>query len=109
MSSDNARALPSRRGGPRIVKSETAVPVQCRCGTRIANGGAVYEVASLPASLEGVFGGVVFCSTKCVRAFCLESLELLDALDTEDARETVTDLHELNMEVAMTLVAIQGE
>ncbi len=109
MSSDSIRALPSRSGGPRISNSETAASVQCRCGTRVPPGGQVFEVTALPASLEGMFRGTIFCSRKCVRTFCLESLELLDSLDTEDAKATVTDLHELNMEVAMTLVAVLGE
>jgi hypothetical protein len=92
-----------------MSKSETTVSVQCRCGARIASGGTVFEVTTLPASLEGVFRGTIFCSPRCLRAFCLESLELLDLLDTEEAKVTVTDLHELNMEVAMTLVAVLGE
>ena len=109
MSSDSTRALPSRRRGPRIFKSETAIPVTCSCGTRVPGGGKVFGLTALPASLESMFSGAIFCSPKCVRAFCLESLELLDSLDTEDAKATVTDLHELNMEVAMMLVAVLGE
>jgi len=68
----------------------------------------VVEITALPESLEGVLGGVIFCSPKCVRAFCLESLEVLDALDSPEAGAIVRDLHELTMEVAMTLVSILG-
>jgi hypothetical protein len=56
-----------------------------------------------------MFRDAVFCSPKCIRAFCLESLEMLDSLDTPDAKATVTDLHELTVEVATTLVSILGE
>ncbi|HKN06852.1 MAG TPA: hypothetical protein VJ021_04510 [Thermoplasmata archaeon] len=52
---------------------------------------------------------MIFCSPTCARAFCLESLETLDSLDNVDARATVSDLHDLAMEVATTLVAILGK
>lgn len=108
MSSVFNESLAAPIEAPELLRSETPIPVRCRCGTRVPSGGEVVEIAALPESLEGVFGGVVFCSAKCLRAFCLESLETLDALDTPDARETVSDLHELTMEVAMTLVSILG-
>lgn len=71
-------------------------------------GGTVFTLIDLPPTLEGLFAGAKFCSPKCVRAFCLESLETLDALDTAEAKELVTDIHELNMDVAITLVAVLG-
>jgi len=82
--------------------------MRCRCGTHVPAGGEVIEITGLPKSLEDVFGDIAFCSPKCVRAFCLESLETLDSIDTPHARGIVSDLHELTMEVATTLVSILG-
>lgn len=63
-------------------------------------------MTALPNPVESIFRGVLFCSPKCLRAFCLESLETLDAMDTPKSEEMVTDLHELTLEVAQTLVAV---
>lgn len=109
MSSLPHQSLPPPDGRARLISSETAVPVRCRCGTRVESGGTVLSITGLTRSLEGLFHDVIFCSPTCARAFCLESLETLDSLDNVDARATVSDLHDLAMEVATTLVAILGK
>jgi hypothetical protein len=83
--------------------------VKCRCGTRVAPGGTVFEITGVPPSLENLVRGTTFCSARCVRAFCLESLEMLDSLDSPDAKAAASDLHELALEVATDLVSILGE
>lgn len=103
------RSTGPSRDRPQLFSVETDVPVKCRCGTRIESGGTVLSVTGLPMSLEDLFREVIFCSPKCARTFCLESLETLDALDTSDARAMVSDLHELAMEVATTLISILGD
>jgi len=92
-----------------LFKSDTPISVQCRCGARVPRGGEVVGITRVPASLQRVFGGAIFCSPKCVQAFCLESLEILDSLDTPVAKAMVTDLHELYLGIARTLVLILSE
>jgi ribosomal protein L24E len=83
--------------------------VKCRfCGTPIPTGGAVYTVTTVPPSLEYVFRGGIFCSEKCIRAFCLESLEILDTLDALSPKTMVTDLHEPRVGATKTLVSVLG-
>ncbi len=43
---------------------------------------------------------------RCLRAFSLESLETLDGLDTPEARDVVSDLHELYQAMAQTFAQI---
>jgi hypothetical protein len=108
VSSPSGSTGPSRNR-PQLVSVDVVVPLKCRCGTRIESGGTAFSVTGLPVSLEDLFREVIFCSPKCARTFCLESLEMLDALDTSDARSMVSDLHDLAMEVATTLVSILGD
>lgn len=109
MNPDDSSALPPFTPDLPIFKSDTTVPMRCRCGTRVPRGGEVIGVTAVPASLESVFRGAIFCSPKCVRAFCLESLEILDALDTPASKSMVTDLHELYLAIARTLVMFLEE
>ena len=48
----------------------------------------------------------MFCSVKCIRAFCLESLETLDGLDTKQSKTVVTDIHELYQGLAESFAKI---
>jgi hypothetical protein len=63
-------------------------------------------VATLSRSTEDLFRDQVFCSVTCLRAFCLETLEILDALDTPGSGAVVSDLHELYQGLAETLATI---
>jgi hypothetical protein len=109
VSSTSTGDLPSYSPDLPIFKSDTPIAVQCRCGARVPRGGEVVGISSVPASLESVFRGAIFCSPKCARAFCLESLEVLDSLDTPASKAMVSDLHELYVGIARTLVMILGE
>jgi hypothetical protein len=91
-----------------IFQARTSIAVRCRCGTRIHPGGTVFGVTTIPPSLESLFQGGVFCSVRCIRAFCLESLEILDAIDAPDSKAMVTDLHEVHRAVAETLARIMN-
>ena len=53
-----------------------------------------------------IFEDRTFCSVKCIRAFCLESLEELDALDTVESEKIVTDLHQVYRGLAETFANI---
>lgn len=110
MNFDGGSARPHSLSEPPILKSETSLSVQCRCcGVRIPAGGAVFVITTVPASLEYVFRGGIFCSEKCIRAFCRESLEILDVLDAPSSKAMVIDLHEPHREVAKTLVTVLGK
>jgi len=100
---------PSRDDFPRLRRSPAAVAFECRCGTKVARGSESVGVAHLPRSLEGVFGDAAFCSTDCVRAFMLETLESLDALDTPAARAIVSGLREMYQTLAATLVSVMDD
>jgi len=63
----------------------------------------------VPWSLQAHFLGGVFCSRKCVRAFLIETLETLEALDTPASVTMIADLHALNLEVARTLAEVSAE
>jgi len=67
----------------------------------------VFGVTFIPPSLEDLFRGGMFCSVGCIRAFCLESLEILDAVDTPNSKSMVTDLHEVHRGLSETLDALQ--
>jgi hypothetical protein len=68
----------------------------------------VFGVTVIPPSLRDLFRGGVFCSVGCIRAFCLESLEMLEALDTPNSEAMITDLHEVHLGLEETLATIQN-
>ena len=68
----------------------------------------MFGLAIVPPSVEDLFPRGVFCSVECIRAFCLETLEMLEALDTPNSRSMVTDLREVHRELEETLAAIRG-
>jgi hypothetical protein len=88
-----------------IIESSTTLPEKCRCGIRIDPGGKVLRVDSVSSAFEVLFRGQVFCSPRCLRQFCLESMETLDALDTPGTAMTVIDVHELYAGVAELFAA----
>jgi hypothetical protein len=91
--------------GP-LLKARTPLPVKCRCGTHVPPGEEIVSLSTVPRSLASIFRGGVFCSPKCLRAFCLETFEIVDALDTPAATAMVTDLHELYRAISSTLARI---
>jgi hypothetical protein len=105
MTSNDGRPFPSRPEESPLSWKRVTRREQCRCGTRIAPGEVGFEVITLPEDLEHLFRGRTFCSLRCISAYCLESLEILDALDTPEARAMAAGLHELSHEVA----EIQGK
>ncbi len=90
----------------RVSETPTPDPEVCRCGTRIPSGGIVVRVQHLPAAAEELFRDRPFCSGRCLRAFCLESLETLDGLDTPQSEAIVSDLHEFYRGVAQAFAQI---
>jgi len=84
-------------------ESYSATWTPCRCGSAILNSGPIFCIAPVPESLQGLFHNETFCSNRCVRAFILETLERLEALDTPAARDMMTDLHRVYAEVVLIL------
>ncbi|MFZ0830053.1 MAG: hypothetical protein WCB18_07945 [Thermoplasmata archaeon] len=102
-----ARHVPrAEPGTPVILESALREPTLCRCGTHLRSGVPLFIVEGVPASAREVFEGRVFCSVKCIRAFCLESLETLDGLDTKESKTVVTDLHDLYQGLAESFARI---
>jgi hypothetical protein len=101
-------ATTTRTPGPTVFQSSTTVPVRCRCGTHIPPGGVVFGVTAVSLSWEELFQDQVFCSVPCVQAFCLESLEILEPLDTPAAKAVVSDLHEVHRALAEVLASMRG-
>lgn len=108
MTSGSSRGLSASTREPFFFRSSTVVPIQCRCGARIPPGGTVFGVTAVSPSSQDLFRDQVFCSVRCIGAFCLESLEVLDLLDTPGSRAVVSDLHELHREVSNVLASTLG-
>jgi hypothetical protein len=92
-----------------FLRSRASGPTKCWCGTRIALGAPVFRAVPAGETSEFLFRNHVFCSAKCLRSFCLVSLETLDALERPASREVVSDLHELRRELSETLTSILDE
>jgi len=89
-----------------IALTRTSTSAQCRCGTRVPAGETAFGLLDVPASLETLFRPGIFCSVACIGAACLESLEVLDAIDTPESRTMVTDLHELHRRISEILASL---
>jgi hypothetical protein len=100
------RPASERLLGISVDQSPSRDRMTCRCGTRTAKGSPVIRVLNIRGPVASLFQGRGFCSVKCLRAFCLESLEQLDGLDTPEAEATVTDLHELNQAMSVAYAEI---
>jgi len=92
-----------------LVLSHASVASRCRCGRTIAVGDAVYTVTTHPTLAWAMFHDQQFCSPRCVRAFCLESLESLEAIDMPATKAMVSDLREFGRMLAGVFTAIMDE
>ena len=88
---------------PRLTQQFTARAGRCRCGTRLVTGAAHWVIENTPASLTPLIYGTAFCSLRCTRAFLLESMETVDALDRPNAARLVTDLRETYLLLSVIL------
>jgi hypothetical protein len=91
---------------PTIYRSRTSVTRECVCGTQIPAHGTVFGVTPIPRLAKGLFRGQAFCSPKCIRAFLLEAIEMVDALETHGSGSIVIDFPQLRHELAQTLALI---
>jgi hypothetical protein len=87
---------------PAIVSAAGSEPEVCRCGTRVVPGSRRLRVQGLPESVEALFEGRRFCSGRCVRAYFLESMEILDSIYTQGATMAVSDLHQVYQTLAQS-------
>ncbi len=89
-----------------MVLGYAAHPGICRCGTLIPPDWVVYRVDNLPEAQVALFRHQVFCSERCLHAYCLETLETLEALDTPVSRKLVNDLREFRTALSQNLATI---
>jgi len=89
-----------------VFQSRATIALKCRCGVRIPSHRAVYGIAPVPASAQSLFRDERFCSSKCIRAFLLESLETVAGLDTPESKRMVSDLHDLYRGLAEILASV---
>ena len=92
-----------------IVRRTAATAVRCRCGTTVPPGDSFFEVVGLPPAQEGPFEGQSFCSLACLRAFYLETMSILEGLDSPEAQEVVTDLRATYLELSATFSRMLDE
>lgn len=93
-------------GQPNVREFYLRETASCRCGSHLGAGDSGFEVLGVPSSGREIFDGRTFCSVRCIRAFCLESLEALDVLDTPRSRSVVTDLHDVYQGLAEAFAKI---
>ena len=87
---------------PAIVRRVATISHRCRCGTAIPAGDSFFAVEGLPAAQGGPFEGQAFCSLACLHAFYLETLSVLEGLDSPEAQAVVTDLRATYLELSST-------
>ncbi len=100
MGSEPSEAASPR--SPRIVRRSAEEPFRCGCGTRIPPGDSYLRVEGLPPSQRGPFEGRTFCSLACLREFYLETLSVLEAMDTPESQAVVSDLRATYLELGAT-------
>lgn len=86
---------------PRLARAADGDAFVCRCGQRVPATAERFHVANLAPQVSEIFRGRSFCSERCVRAFFLETLSELDALDTPRSREVTTDLRLVYVALAL--------
>jgi len=91
---------------PPISELSSAEPGACRCGSRFVRGDQVFRVADANPTIAGLLDGQSFCSQDCVRAWFLETLSELDALDTPENEKVVVDLRAVFVDLALAYGSI---
>lgn len=88
---------------PRAVEAVCGGPTSCRCGRRLRAGERAWTVRDLPPSLLPLLELERFCGRPCLRAFLLEALETIGALDRPESQKVVSDLHRTFLELRQIL------
>jgi hypothetical protein len=68
-----------------VCRAQAPTPGQRRCGVFVPADGTAFRITYAPPCLEILLRRRVFCSVACIRAICLESIEILDSLDNPDS------------------------
>jgi hypothetical protein len=63
---------------------------RCRCGQRLPERTPCFAFEGIPAALTGLLEGQEFCSVGCVRAYLLETMEVLEG---QASPEIISDVH----------------
>jgi len=91
---------------PRVVERWSEGAQVCRCGTKLAARVPFLVVVDDHSVLSGMLDGHAFCSTLCVRAWFLESLDAFQQIDTPENERTVLDLRAAFAELASAFATI---
>jgi hypothetical protein len=97
------------RNFPYLVELPSVRERICRCGAQIGPRGTIEVVAGLPRDLTIFFDGLAFCSECCVRAQFLETLSVLDGLDTPNGEAIIPDLRFTYVRLAAAYAAVLHE
>lgn len=84
-----------------VAHEPTRDHARCPCGTVLDAGASGWVVRSNSPALASLLTSRSFCSLRCLRAFLLESMEAIDAIDIPQARTMVTDLPEAHAEIRL--------
>ena len=91
---------------PSVLELPAAQSGVCRCGTRFACGDGVYGVSDTSPTVATLLNGEMFCSRACVRAWFLETLNELDAIDTPANEMVIVDLRSAFVNLALDFATI---
>jgi hypothetical protein len=72
-------------------------------------GAIALRVGELLDSVAELFRERTFCSARCIRAYCLETLETLDSLETIESQVIVLDLHAVVQALAKVYAQIVAQ
>jgi len=100
------RPVPDSHHTPELTRRAPRDSETCRCGTRLGTQPLLIEVTNLTPALSPLFRGQTFCSVSCLRAFFLESLTLLDGIDTPVGEAQVSDLRATYADLALAFAEL---
>jgi len=93
---------------PPVSELSSDEPGVCRCGSRFLRGNQVFRVTDTNPTIVGLLDEESFCSRDCVRAWFLETLSELDALDTPANEKVVVDLRAVFVDLALAYGSFVG-
>lgn len=79
---------------PSLEERPLEAAQQCRCGSRMERSDIAFRLKGTSQRMADLFQEQEFCSMQCVRAFFLESLSTLDALEAQGVEDLVSDLRD---------------
>ena len=97
----------SKRLKTRVIPRISPQQLVCRCGTRLPPGSSILTVADWHPTVARLLKDQSFCSVACLRAWFLESLNELDALDTPENESLVLDLRSVFIDLVLAFADLE--